>query len=155
MIYSRSRSALLPLSLAAACLYAGRVFVAPQPPSLRPQGAKALVALQGAADSVPTGLVYPSPEEAEKTREVDGIKLYSTHAWTDDMVPILDPEASSDKAPVMIGVAADSGCGKSTFLRRVLGALGTEVRGPRIYNRSVQRFKDIFRDFQPRSQAKG
>jgi len=27
----------------------------------------------------------------------------------------------------MIGVAADSGCGKSTFLRRVLGALGTEV----------------------------
>jgi len=29
---------------------------------------------------------------------------------------------------VMIGVAADSGCGKSTFLRRVLGALGTEVK---------------------------
>merc|ERR1719343_1932801 len=27
----------------------------------------------------------------------------------------------------MIGVAADSGCGKSTFLRRILGALGTEV----------------------------
>merc|ERR1740138_2055745 len=32
------------------------------------------------------------------------------------------------QAPVMIGVAADSGCGKSTFLRRVLGALGTEVK---------------------------
>jgi len=29
---------------------------------------------------------------------------------------------------VMIGVAADSGCGKSTFLRRILGALGTEVK---------------------------
>merc|ERR1712048_211418 len=29
--------------------------------------------------------------------------------------------------PVVIGVAADSGCGKSTFLRRILGALGTEV----------------------------
>merc|ERR1719188_2389914 len=28
----------------------------------------------------------------------------------------------------MIGVAADSGCGKSTFLRRILGALGTEVK---------------------------
>jgi phosphoribulokinase len=27
----------------------------------------------------------------------------------------------------MIGVAADSGCGKSTFLKRVMGALGTEV----------------------------
>merc|ERR1712190_436177 len=28
----------------------------------------------------------------------------------------------------IIGVAADSGCGKSTFLRRILGALGTEVK---------------------------
>lgn len=72
--------------------------------------------------------MYPSPEEAEKTKTVDGITLYSTHAWTDDMKPILAPESSMDKAPVMIGVAADSGCGKSTFLRRVLGALGTEVK---------------------------
>jgi phosphoribulokinase len=72
--------------------------------------------------------VYPSPEEAEKTREVDGIKLYSTHAWQDDMVPILPATVKLDKAPVMVGVAADSGCGKSTFLRRVLGALGTEVK---------------------------
>jgi len=86
-----------------------------------------MIAMRGSADSVPTGLVYPSPEEAEKTREVDGLKLYSTHAWTDDMVPILDATKKQDKAPVMIGVAADSGCGKSTFLRRVLGALGTEV----------------------------
>jgi len=125
---SRSQSALLPLGLVAACLYAGRVFVAPRSPSLRPQEGKALVALQGAANSVPTGLVYPSPEEAAKTREVDGIKLYSTHAWTDDMVPILEAESKPAQAPVMIGVAADSGCGKSTFLRRVLGALGTEVK---------------------------
>eukprot|EP00172_Hildenbrandia_rubra_P003696 Plantae.Rhodophyta-Hildenbrandia_rubra.ctg6208.p1 GENE.Plantae.Rhodophyta-Hildenbrandia_rubra.ctg6208~~Plantae.Rhodophyta-Hildenbrandia_rubra.ctg6208.p1 ORF type:complete len:441 (+),score=118.03 Plantae.Rhodophyta-Hildenbrandia_rubra.ctg6208:775-2097(+) len=29
--------------------------------------------------------------------------------------------------PVVIGVAADSGCGKSTFLKRVLGVMGTEV----------------------------
>lgn len=29
--------------------------------------------------------------------------------------------------PVIIGVAADSGCGKSTFLRRVTGIFGTEV----------------------------
>mmetsp|Transcript_126161 Transcript_126161/g.342528 ORF Transcript_126161/g.342528 Transcript_126161/m.342528 type:complete len:185 (+) Transcript_126161:94-648(+) len=125
---SRSQSVLLPLGLVAACLYAGRVFVAPRAPSLRPQAGKALVALQGAANSVPTGLVYPSPEEAAKTREVDGITLYSTHAWTDDMVPILEAESKPEQAPVMIGVAADSGCGKSTFLRRVLGALGTEVK---------------------------
>lgn len=43
------------------------------------------------------------------------------------MVPILPATAKLDNPPVMIGVAADSGCGKSTFLRRVLGALGTEV----------------------------
>merc|ERR1719198_313934 len=85
------------------------------------------VALQSAANSVPTGLVYPSPEEAAKTREVDGVTLYSTHAWTDDMTPVLPATKTLEKAPVMIGVAADSGCGKSTFLRRVLGALGTEV----------------------------
>merc|ERR1711972_1109811 len=47
---------------------------------------------------------------------------------TDEMQPILPAEKPMDKAPVMIGVAADSGCGKSTFLRRVLGALGTEVK---------------------------
>lgn len=29
--------------------------------------------------------------------------------------------------PVIIGVAADSGCGKSTFLRRVLNIFGTEI----------------------------
>merc|ERR1719389_552428 len=29
--------------------------------------------------------------------------------------------------PVLVGVAADSGCGKSTFLRRIIGALGTHV----------------------------
>jgi len=86
------------------------------------------VAVRGGGDSVPTGLVYPSPEEEALTREVDGIKLYSTHAWADDMVPVLEPEVTLDKPPVMIGVAADSGCGKSTFLRRVLGALGTEVK---------------------------
>merc|ERR1719394_2165617 len=125
---SRNRSALLPLGIIVACLYAGHVFVAPRSPSLRPSTGKALIALQGAANSVPTGLVYPSPEEAAKTRDVDGISLYSTHAWTDDMVPILEPETKPEKAPVMIGVAADSGCGKSTFLRRVLGALGTEVK---------------------------
>merc|ERR1719440_15935 len=43
------------------------------------------------------------------------------------MKPIVASSASMDKAPVIIGVAADSGCGKSTFLRRILGALGTDV----------------------------
>merc|ERR1719331_3694247 len=43
------------------------------------------------------------------------------------MKPILKAEKSLVNNPVMIGVAADSGCGKSTFLRRIMGALGTEV----------------------------
>merc|ERR1719373_798412 len=81
----------------------------------------------GAANSVPTGLTWPSPEAEAKLREVDGIKLYPTHAWTDDMAPIVPATKTLDNPPVMIGVAADSGCGKSTFLRRILGALGTEV----------------------------
>merc|ERR1719454_1398909 len=43
------------------------------------------------------------------------------------MKPIIPASKKLDAAPVIIGVAADSGCGKSTFLRRILGALGTEV----------------------------
>merc|ERR1719454_1985955 len=43
------------------------------------------------------------------------------------MKPIIPATAKLDASPVIIGVAADSGCGKSTFLRRILGALGTEV----------------------------
>jgi len=81
-----------------------------------------------AADTLmDTGLVWPSEEAAAALREVDGIKMYPTHNWDDEMVPILPAEEVQDQSPVMIGVAADSGCGKSTFLRRVLGALGTEV----------------------------
>merc|ERR1712217_657533 len=81
----------------------------------------------GAANSVPTGLTWPSPEAEAKLREVEGIKLYPTHAWTDSMTPIMPATNSLPATPVVIGVAADSGCGKSTFLRRILGALGTEV----------------------------
>lgn len=36
-------------------------------------------------------------------------------------------DAKGIKRPVIIGVAADSGCGKSTFLRRVTGIFGTDV----------------------------
>jgi len=32
-----------------------------------------------------------------------------------------------DAAPVMIGIAADSGCGKSTFMKRIVKTLGAEV----------------------------
>merc|ERR1712186_322695 len=49
-------------------------------------------------------------------------------AWTDEMQPIVPASKALASSPVMIGVAADSGCGKSTFLRRILGALGTEVK---------------------------
>lgn len=74
-----------------------------------------------------TGLVWPSPEaEAKFTKEGD-IPLYPTHNWQEGMNAIVPATKTLDNAPVMIGVAADSGCGKSTFLRRILGALGTEV----------------------------
>ena len=73
------------------------------------------------------GHVWPSEEAAAALREVDGIEMYPTHNWNDEMVPIPPAQEIQDKKPVMIGVAADSGCGKTTFLKRVLGALGTEV----------------------------
>jgi phosphoribulokinase len=78
-------------------------------------------------DSKPTGLVWPTAEAAAKLKEVDGIRLYPTHAWEDDQAPIVPAAESMSKNPVMVGVAADSGCGKSTFLARVMGALGTKV----------------------------
>jgi len=127
----RSRTLLLPSALAAVTvvLVGKLAFVAPRSPGVTSsRSSQSVVFRLGSDNSVPTGLVYPSPEEAAKTKTVDGITLYSTHAWTDDMQPILPAEKTMDKAPVMIGVAADSGCGKSTFLRRVLGALGTDVK---------------------------
>eukprot|EP00913_Durusdinium_trenchii_P026188 g24568.t1 len=141
-------SALLQLAAVAGVFYLGQwAFVGG-----RGDSAKITRTLRrGGGESVPTGLVWPSPEAEEKLREVDGIKLYPTHAWKDDMNPILDssvkleewmggieartalgtpslPDRSVDvkDKPVIVGVAADSGCGKSTFLRRILGALGTE-----------------------------
>merc|ERR1711906_34790 len=66
----------------------------------------------------------------EKLREVDGIKLYPTHAWTDDMQPIVDADKKLEDTPVIIGVAADSGCGKSTFMRRLTSIFGGDVVGP-------------------------
>jgi len=128
---ARSRSALLPAvaALAALLLWARQAFLTPSGgASLRASVPRpSAVALRAAAESVPTGLVWPSPEAEAKLREVDGLKLYPTHAWTDDMAPILPATKELDAAPVVIGVAADSGCGKSTFLRRILGALGTDV----------------------------
>ncbi|CAE8604036.1 unnamed protein product [Polarella glacialis] len=127
---ARSRASLLPAAAAAATLLGllGQLtFLAPSTPSLGRRSHSSVVRNSG-GDSVPTGLVYPSPEEKVKTREADGITLFSTHAWKDDMTAILPATKKLDHAPVMIGVAADSGCGKSTFLRRVLGALGTDVK---------------------------
>jgi len=120
----RSHSALLPVAAVASALLACHLcFVGPRAPAQEHR-----VALRAGGESVPTGLVWPSPEAEEKLREVDGIKLYPTHAWKDEMDPIVDSSVSLEDKPVVIGVAADSGCGKSTFLRRILGALGTEVK---------------------------
>ena len=117
----RSNSGALPLVAVLFGVYA-LSFVGPSA-----QQRKA-TALRAGGESVPTGLVWPSPEAEEKLREVDGIKLYPTHAWKDEMDPIVDAASKLEDTPVIVGVAADSGCGKSTFLRRILGALGTEVK---------------------------
>jgi len=128
---AKSRSILLPVlaGLVAAILFGRAAFLAPQ--KLHTQrGLRAQqwpVARRAAANSVPTGLVWPSKDAEAKLREVDGIKLYPTHAWTGDMMPVVPASTQLETPPVIIGVAADSGCGKSTFLRRILGALGTEV----------------------------
>lgn len=126
---ARSQSVLLPVAaLAVALAVFGRLaFVAPRTSTPFRGDARSMVALRANPNSVPTGLVWPSPEAEAKLRVVDGIKLYPTHAWTDDMQPIVPATKKLDADPVIIGVAADSGCGKSTFLRRILGALGTEV----------------------------
>merc|ERR1719393_1015324 len=81
----------------------------------------------GSANSKPTGLVWPSPEAEKKLRTEDGIKLYPTHAWTDEMKPFVPASHTMLSTPFIVGVAADSGCGKSTFLRRIMGALGTKA----------------------------
>jgi len=126
---AKSRSLLLPLGALGFALFLleQAAFLAPRTPSQPRPAMRIATALRAAANSVPTGLVWPSPEAEAKLREVDGVKLYPTHAWTDDMEPIVGAKKDLDKPPVVIGVAADSGCGKSTFLRRILGALGTEV----------------------------
>eukprot|EP00440_Ansanella_granifera_P031214 gb/GFBE01033892.1/.p1 GENE.gb/GFBE01033892.1/~~gb/GFBE01033892.1/.p1 ORF type:complete len:412 (+),score=131.25 gb/GFBE01033892.1/:1-1236(+) len=124
---AKSRSSLLAVLalVAQALLWCHVAFVAPRAPQRN--AARQQIAMRGAANSVPTGLTWPSPEAEAKLREVDGIKLYPTHAWTDDMMPIVPADVTLDNTPLIVGVAADSGCGKSTFLRRILGALGTEV----------------------------
>ena len=118
----RSNSGVLPLVVAVLFGVYALSFVGPS------QQGRRGTALRAGGESVPTGLVWPSPEAEEKLREVDGIKLYPTHAWKDDMDPIVDASKKLEDTPVIVGVAADSGCGKSTFLRRILGALGTEVK---------------------------
>merc|ERR1719219_1314214 len=128
---AKSRSILLPAvaAVVGVVLLGRAAFLAPQglqtQQSLRVH--QSSVARRAAANSVPTGLVWPSEDAEAKLREVDGIKLYPTHAWTGDMVPVLPAKKQLPSTPVIIGVAADSGCGKSTFLRRILGALGTDV----------------------------
>merc|ERR1719343_901335 len=42
----------------------------------------------------------------------------------------LDMALAEGQTPVIIGVAADSGCGKSTFMRRLTNIFGGDVVGP-------------------------
>eukprot|EP00409_Alexandrium_fundyense_P004193 CAMPEP_0185903902 /NCGR_PEP_ID=MMETSP0196C-20130402/3210_1 /TAXON_ID=2932 /ORGANISM="Alexandrium fundyense, Strain CCMP1719" /LENGTH=86 /DNA_ID=CAMNT_0028623067 /DNA_START=32 /DNA_END=288 /DNA_ORIENTATION=+ len=85
---AKSRSILLPVSaaLVGLTLLCRVAFVVPRTSSSHLQPRSQATALRASANSVPTGLTWPSPEAEAKLREVDGIKLYPTHAWTDDMV---------------------------------------------------------------------
>eukprot|EP00929_Paragymnodinium_shiwhaense_P092479 TRINITY_DN523_c0_g2_i2.p1 TRINITY_DN523_c0_g2~~TRINITY_DN523_c0_g2_i2.p1 ORF type:complete len:420 (-),score=124.21 TRINITY_DN523_c0_g2_i2:210-1469(-) len=131
----RRRTRLLPLVAAAgaATLAALQLpaFLAPKSapasPAARTEVSR-LERLSKLARLAGTGLVWPSPEAEAKLRTDGEVKLYPTHNWQDGMNAVVDAKASLDKAPVLVGVAADSGCGKSTFLRRIIGALGTEVK---------------------------
>ena len=126
-----TRSTLLPLLAlvagALALLQLSAAFLAPQSHGLAAREVQ-VRQLRRIAMQAGTGLVWPSPEaEAKLTKDGD-IPLYPTHNWQPGMKAVVPASAAAAKAPVMIGVAADSGCGKSTFLRRILGALGTEVK---------------------------
>jgi len=124
------RTALLPLlALAAAALAIANLslaFLAPSRPAAAP--VRQLRRSHLVARNAGTGLVWPSPEAEAKFKKDGDIPMYPTHNWQEDMAAVLPATTSLPNPPVMIGVAADSGCGKSTFLRRILGALGTEVK---------------------------
>jgi len=60
--------------------------------------------------------------------EAPGAKNSPHHTGCKIGVEVSDVMAKKGiKRPVIIGVAADSGCGKSTFLRRVLNIFGAEI----------------------------
>eukprot|EP00929_Paragymnodinium_shiwhaense_P092480 TRINITY_DN523_c0_g2_i3.p1 TRINITY_DN523_c0_g2~~TRINITY_DN523_c0_g2_i3.p1 ORF type:complete len:419 (-),score=141.73 TRINITY_DN523_c0_g2_i3:222-1478(-) len=131
----KRRTRLLPLAAAGAAALAALqlpAFLAPQSSPPASQAVRSDVSrlqrLSKLARLAGTGLVWPSPEAEAKLRTEGDVTLYPTHNWQDDMSAVVAPKTSLDKAPVLVGVAADSGCGKSTFLRRIIGALGTEVK---------------------------
>lgn len=75
--------------------------------------------------STAMGLVWPSPEAEKALREVDGLKLYPTHNWIPSQMPVVNSfQLEFEEAPVMIGVAGDSGCGKSILLQRIIEGVG-------------------------------
>mmetsp|Transcript_123882 Transcript_123882/g.264045 ORF Transcript_123882/g.264045 Transcript_123882/m.264045 type:complete len:196 (-) Transcript_123882:787-1374(-) len=131
-----ARPTVLPLlALLAAALAFVRLqaaFLAPRAPSARPEPAVRQqqlrrVARAGGGGGTGTGLVWPSTEAEAKFKKDGDIPMYPTHNWQEGMAAVVPATKTLANPPVMIGVAADSGCGKSTFLRRILGALGTEV----------------------------
>eukprot|EP00929_Paragymnodinium_shiwhaense_P092477 TRINITY_DN523_c0_g1_i1.p1 TRINITY_DN523_c0_g1~~TRINITY_DN523_c0_g1_i1.p1 ORF type:complete len:423 (-),score=133.17 TRINITY_DN523_c0_g1_i1:66-1334(-) len=135
----KRRTRVLPLVAAGAAALASLqlpAFLVPQTAPATPSGSAAagrsdvgrLQRLSKLARLAGTGLVWPSPEAEAKVRTEGSVTLYPTHNWQDDMSAVVDAKAKLDNAPVLVGVAADSGCGKSTFLRRIIGALGTEVK---------------------------
>lgn len=55
------------------------------------------------------------------------VPLDPAHKWQDGMQAVVPARTRLASPPMMIGVAADSGVGVSTFLRRIVSVFGTDV----------------------------
>ena len=83
----------------------------PQNPSIRSNKLPTVTNFREGSHMISMATAVAEPEQ--KTATVD---TKSVSKWK-----------KGDAAPVMVGIAADSGCGKSTFMRRIVKTLGAEV----------------------------
>lgn len=70
----------------------------------------------------------PVADMRKRRRAWETIPQYSSHVF---LVRVDNDEQNvGDAQVVVIGVAADSGCGKSTFMRRLTSIFGGDTVGP-------------------------
>jgi phosphoribulokinase len=138
-----ARSSSAPSAVPRIHVTAMTAFVAPVALSARPAFGSAVSSAPArnsafAPASAPARRVRAAPAGRALTRMVSattdtfvaapGSELSTHHAEARIASNVSDVMAKKGiKTPVIIGVAADSGCGKSTFLRRVLNIFGTDI----------------------------